>query len=119
MSASAEVLVLSGSRPPPRKAFRLSLARVLDVVVIACVMAGVATLIVRANTGLGYHWNWSVIPTYLVRIDPATGVWAPNLLLVGFFTTIKLAVWSLATGCIVGTVAAVMRVSGRPALRWL
>jgi polar amino acid transport system permease protein len=119
LSASAEALVLSGSRPPPREAFRLSLARVLDVVVIACVMAGVATLIVRANTGLGYHWNWSVIPTYLVRIDPATGAWAPNLLLVGFFTTIKLAVWSLAAGCIVGTVAAVMRVSGRPALRWL
>src|ERR1700722_15827791 len=62
---------------------------------------------------------WSVIPIFLVRTDTATGALVPNLLLQGFFTTITLAVWSLLIGTVIGTVAAAMRVSGRPALRWL
>ncbi len=97
----------------------MNVARLLDVLVITCVLAALVALVLRANAVLGYHWNWSVIPIYLVRTDPATGDWAPNLLLLGFFTTIRLAIWSLFIGSVVGTVAAAMRVSGRPALRWL
>jgi polar amino acid transport system permease protein len=97
----------------------MNLARLLDVLVITCVLAALAALVLRGNTVLGYRWNWSVIPIYLVRTDPATGEWAPNLLLLGFFTTIRLAIWSLFIGSVVGTVAAAMRVFGRPALRWL
>ncbi len=93
--------------------------RVLDAAVLVVAAGALAWLVVRANTVLGYRWNWSVIPTYLVRVDPATGAWAPNLLLTGFFTTIRLAVWSLLMGTVVGLVVAAMRVSGRPALRWL
>jgi polar amino acid transport system permease protein len=91
----------------------------LDVAIIVAVLAMLGVLVMRANTVLDHRWNWSVIPTYLVRTDPETGTWAANLLLQGFFTTIRLAVWSLLIGTIVGTVAASMRVSGRPALRWL
>ena len=119
MSASANTLGLLPPRHPPRKAWRISSARVLDVMVIAGVLVVLGTLVIRANAVLDHRWNWSVIPTYLVRTDPTTGTWAPNLLLQGFFTTIRLAVWSLLIGTIVGTVAAAMRVSGRPALRWL
>jgi polar amino acid transport system permease protein len=93
--------------------------RVLDAAVLVIVAAALGWLVVRANTVLGYRWNWSVIPTYVVRVDPETGDWAPNLLLTGFFTTIRLAVWSLVIGTFVGVVVAAMRVSGRPALRWL
>ena len=89
------------------------------MMVIVGVLVALAALVMRANAVLDHRWNWSVIPTYLVRTDPATGAWAPNLLLQGFFTTIRLAVWSLLIGTIVGTVAAAMRVSRRPALRWL
>ncbi len=87
--------------------------------VIAACLALAVWFVVRANTVLGYRWNWSVIPTYLVRIDPETGDWAPNLLLTGFLTTIRLAVWSLAIGIVVGIVFAAMRVSRRPVLRWI
>jgi polar amino acid transport system permease protein len=92
---------------------------VLDVAIIVTVLAMLGVLVIRANAVLDHRWNWSVIPIYLVRTDPVTGTWAANLLLQGFFTTIRLAVWSLLIGTIVGTVAASMRVSGRPALRWL
>lgn len=119
MSAAAISLSLSPPRLPPRTARRITWARGLDVAVILAVVAGLAVLVVRANDVLGYRWNWSVIPTYLWRADPATGRWAPNILLLGFFTTIRLAVWSLLIGTFVGTLLAAMRVSGRPAFRWL
>ena len=119
MSVSANALGLSSSRRPPRKAWRLSAARGVDVVVIVAALAVLAALVIRANAVLDHHWNWSVIPTFLVRTDPATGGLVPNLLLQGFFTTIKLAVCSLLIGTVIGTVAASMRVFGRPALRWL
>ena len=35
------------------------------------------------------------------------------------FTTLRLAVWSLAAGLVIGTVAASMRLAKRPVLRWL
>jgi polar amino acid transport system permease protein len=92
---------------------------VLDAAVLVVVVGALGWLVVRANAVLGYRWNWSVIPTYLVRVDPVSGEWAPNLLLTGFFTTIRLAVWSLVIGTVVGVVVAAMRVSGRPAMRWL
>lgn len=91
----------------------------LDVLVIAAVAAFLAWVLVRANTVLDYRWNWSVIPTYLIRTNPATGGWEPNLLLAGLFTTLRLATWSLVLGTMIGTMAAAMLVSGRPALRWL
>ena len=119
MSASAETIGLAPPRLPPRTAWRLSPARVADVLVIAGVLAGLAALVIRANAVLDHHWNWSVIPLFLVRTDPATGSLAPNLLLLGLFTTLRLAVWSLLIGTVIGTVAASMRVFGRPALRWL
>jgi polar amino acid transport system permease protein len=119
LSASSSALALPSPRRPPRKAWRLSPVRVLDVMVIAGVLAALVALVIRANAVLDHRWNWSVIPIYLVRTDPATGDWAPNLLLLGLFTTLRLAVWSLLIGTVIGTVAAAMRVSGRPALRWL
>ncbi len=110
---------MSPPRRPPRKAWRLSASRGLDLVVIVGTLAVLAALVIRANAVLDHDWNWSVIPMFLVRTDPATGAWAPNLLLQGFFTTIRLAIWSLLIGTGIGTVAASMRVFGRPALRWL
>lgn len=119
MSAAATPLASLPARLPPRRAATISLARVLDVLVVAACLAAATWFVVRANAVLGYRWNWSIIPTYLVRIDPDTGAWAPNLLLNGFFTTIRLAVWSLLIGTIVGILFAAMRLSRRPVLRWI
>lgn len=119
MSGAVNALSLMPPRLPPRKARRIRSARVLDVVVIVAALVGVVALVIRANAVLDHHWNWSVIPLYLVRTDPATGALEPNLLLQGLITTIRLAIWSLVIGTVVGTIVAAMRVSNRPALRWL
>ncbi len=86
---------------------------------IALATGGLAWLIVAAEHRLAYRWDWSAIGTFLVRRDPATGWIEPNLLLIGLFTTLRLAVWSLVLGLLIGTVFAAMRLARRPALRWL
>ena len=116
---SAAPLAGAPCRPPPGRARRLSGARVLDVAVILGAAAAAVAMAVRANTVLGYRWDWSVIPTYFLRTDPATGHLAANLLLTGLLTTLRLAAWSLMLGAVLGTAVAAMRVSSRPALRWL
>jgi polar amino acid transport system permease protein len=116
---TAGALVSAPQRLPPRKVLRIGRARILDVLVILGTIVTLAAMVIRANAVLDYRWDWSVIPVYLVRTDPATGGWAPNLLLLGFFTTIRLAVWSLVLGTVLGTVVAAMRLSRRTALRWL
>lgn len=112
-------LAASQARLPPRAVRRIGLARILDAAVIAVVLASVLWLIVRANAALGYRWDWGIIPTYLVRTNPATGARAPNILMLGFFTTVRLAVLSLICGTFVGAIFASMLVYGRPAFRWL
>lgn len=119
MSAVAPSLTEALPRLPPRKARQLSGARLLDVLMILGVAALAGVLVIRAEVVLNYHWHWSIIGTYLVRIDPATGTWEPNLLLRGFFTTIRLAIWSLLLGTLMGAVGAGLLVYGRPAFRWL
>jgi polar amino acid transport system permease protein len=118
LSHLSDAVSLPASRPP-RTVRRLGLARTLDILVILGVLAGLSGLAVRADHVLDYRWDWSVVPAFLVKTDPATHALVPNLLLQGLFTTIRLAVWSLVLGFVIGTLVAAMRVSKRPAFRWL
>jgi polar amino acid transport system permease protein len=110
----------SAAAPPRRRAKRRSPTVVaLDALVLALLAAGLGYVAWRVNTVLVYRWDWSVIPTFLVKTDPKTGWIVPNLILEGFFMTIKLAVYSLIIGTVIGTGLGVMRTSKRPVLRWL
>jgi polar amino acid transport system permease protein len=65
----------------------------------------------RFRGGLDYHWNWGLIGQYLLRYEPQSGRWVPNLLLHGLFTTVRLSVWSTVLAALVGTVMGLWRVS--------
>jgi polar amino acid transport system permease protein len=67
-------------------------------------------IVYRLTIGLHYKWNWSAIPQYLFRID-ADGNWTANLLMQGFFTTIRLSIWATLLATILGTVAGFFRIS--------
>jgi polar amino acid transport system permease protein len=103
---------------PPARGRSLHWARLLDIAVIAFVLVALGWLGLTAERRLAYHWDWPAIFVFLVRRDAAGSI-APNLLLLGLFTTLRLAVWSLVLGLLIGTVFAAMRVARRPALRWL
>ncbi len=119
MSATATGLPIPQTRLPPARGRSLHWARWLDVAVIAVVLAALAWLGLTAERRLAYHWDWPAVFVFLVRRDAATGWVEPNLLLLGLFTTLRLAVWSLLLGLLIGTLFAAMRVARRPALRWL
>ncbi|MBI5590885.1 MAG: amino acid ABC transporter permease [Deltaproteobacteria bacterium] len=64
----------------------------------------------RMTVGMHYHWHWSAIPQYLFRMDQ-NGNWTANLLMQGFFTTIRLSIWATLLATILGTVAGFFRIS--------
>jgi polar amino acid transport system permease protein len=83
----------------------------LDVLVFVAVAAFAAFIAYRVEDVLNYHWHWSRVAAYLVRWDEQRGVWAANLLLQGFFTTLRLAVWGIFWAALLGLVMGICRTS--------
>ena len=84
----------------------------LDGIVLAGIGLAVCYGAYKWETGVPYRWDWGVIPPYLFRYDPERGRWAANLLMEGFFTTIRLSLWVMVFATILGIVMALFRVSG-------
>jgi polar amino acid transport system permease protein len=83
----------------------------LDGLLAMLIAAFLIYLAYRLKVGLHYRWNWGAIPQYLMRFDPQTGRWTPNLLLQGFFTTIRLSVWATLLATLLGFIAGFYRIS--------
>jgi polar amino acid transport system permease protein len=83
----------------------------LDVLVFVAVAGFAAFIGYRVEDVLNYHWHWSRVAGYLVRWDEERGVWAANLLLQGFFTTLRLAVWGIFWAALLGLVMGICRTS--------
>ena len=83
--------------------------RVLDLIILGVLAACALWMIQRVRVDLRYNWNWGVIPQYLFYHDQDTGEWVPNLLVLGFMTTIKLSIWATLFATIIGTVMALFR----------
>lgn len=83
----------------------------LDIILILTLALLFAYLLYRITVGMHYKWNWAVIPKYLFRYDAERGRWVPNLIMQGFFTTIRLSLWSTLLAIILGTVMGLCRLS--------
>lgn len=94
----------------PRKKPAVTL---LDGVIVAAAAGFLGLLAYRLFFALNYKWNWSVIPTYLVRFDPEQQRWVANILLEGFLTTIKLSIWGMCFALLLGFAVGLLRVSPR------
>ena len=83
----------------------------LDTCLLLGLVAFLAWLGYRVETGLNYQWQWQVIPQYLLRHDPEAARWVPNLLLQGLLTTIRLSFWSLLIALPLGLLIGLLRTS--------
>ncbi len=92
---------------------------ILDVLVLLAVIAGAAFVFYRVRDGLHYRWEWQAIPQYLFRFEPEHGTWVPNVLMQGFFTTLRLSIWATVFASLIGTVMGLLRMSSRPFRRWV
>ncbi|MCA3644034.1 MAG: hypothetical protein IOC63_19725, partial [Methylobacterium sp.] len=74
------------ARLPPRRRRGLSFGW-LDAVLLACVLGAAGYFIWRTQTVLYYKWDWSTVWPWILRVDPKTGGWVPNAILLGLATT--------------------------------
>ncbi len=84
----------------------------IDMAVIIVIIAAIFLFFSRMNQVLDYKWEWEAIPSYFFFLDPVTGNLKPNILIIGFFTTIKLSIWSTLIGFFLGTISGVMGAKG-------
>jgi len=85
--------------------------RPLDVLWLLGLVAIVSFVVFRVRDGFEYKSDWSAIPQFLFRKDPASGWWVPNYLVQGLLTTLKLSFWSLIPATALGVVIALFRTS--------
>ena len=84
---------------------------ILDLVIGAVIVSTGIYIVYKISLGLSYHWNWNAIPQYFFRYDPDKGRWVANILMEGFFTTIRLSVWTTFFATLIGIVMGMLRVS--------
>ena len=65
----------------------------------------------KIHIGFSYKWNWGAIPQYFLRYDADINTWVPNVLLQGFFTTIRLSIWATIFATLIGVAMGLFRVS--------
>ena len=84
---------------------------ILDLVIGAVIVSTGIYIVYKISLGLSYHWNWNAIPQYFFRYDPDKRRWVANILMEGFFTTIRLSVWTTFFATLIGIVMGMLRVS--------
>jgi len=84
---------------------------VMDLVFGALIVTAGIYFVHKVAMGLSYQWNWGAMPQYFFRYDEAAGRWVPNILMEGFFTTIRLSIWTTLCATLIGTVMGMFRVS--------
>ena len=83
----------------------------LDIILSLLLLLAIIYIVYKIRIGLSYKWNWSAIPQYFYRYDPAQKKWVSNILMQGFLTTIRLSFWATILATFVGTLMGFFRVS--------
>jgi len=84
---------------------------VLDAVLVGGIIVVIVLLARRVRTDLVYEWDWSVIPQYLFRREAESGRLVPGVLILGVFTTIRLAIWSAVGALLIGVGVGILRIT--------
>lgn len=92
---------------------------ILDALVLLALTVGAVYVFYRVRDGLHYRWEWEAIPQYLLRRDLDRQAWVPNVLLQGFFTTLRLSVWATFLASVIGTAMGLLRISSSRFRRWV
>jgi polar amino acid transport system permease protein len=83
----------------------------LDLAILAVLGLVLGYLGYRVNTVLVYRWDWSIVPRFLYRFDDEQQRWIANLLMQGFWTTVRLTIWGSLLAALIGLVVGLGRVS--------
>jgi polar amino acid transport system permease protein len=84
----------------------------VDMAAVILIIMAISVFMSRMNHILDYHWEWGRIPSYFFFWDKATGELKANILAKGFAATVKLSLWAMGFGFLLGTVSGVMGAKG-------
>jgi polar amino acid transport system permease protein len=102
--------------PATSRARRLRKAS-LDVVQFALFVGLLAWLLVQGAGSMGYNWQWYRVPRYLAQVFDGEVFLGP--LLKGLLVTLEISALALVLTVVIGLGAALLRLSGSVAGRWL
>ena len=88
-----------------------------DYVILAITAAFLGAVWYQLAFQINYNWDWSGIPSFFVYYDEETG-YQQNVLLIGFFNLIRIAIYSSILSVILGLGLTLMRVSDRRWMNW-
>lgn len=82
---------------------------------IDIILLGIAALLIfyifyRIKVTIKYDWSWSIIPKYMLRFDEELDRWRTGAIINGFLMTIKLSIWGIILGSLIGVVMGILRV---------
>lgn len=83
----------------------------IDLVLSLLLLSAVIYTVYKFHIGFSYKWDWGAIPQYFLRYDAEIKNWVPNILLQGFFTTIRLSIWATIFATLIGVAMGLFRVS--------
>ncbi|MCP4110208.1 MAG: amino acid ABC transporter permease [Desulfobacteraceae bacterium] len=83
----------------------------LDIILGLIILGIIVFIVNRITADTDYKWDWGAIPQYLFRYDAEAGKWVPNLLMQGFFTTLRLSIWATLLATLIGTAMGFCRLS--------
>ena len=110
---ATQKVVAAASQPPRAARRRLTW---LDYILLLSLTLLCAFVAFRINKSLDYRWNWSVVLDFIVHVDPKTGDWRANLLLIGLMMTLRIVFWSGLLALLFGVALGMCRVSVVPIL---
>jgi polar amino acid transport system permease protein len=82
-----------------------------DLILGLLILAAGVYIFYKIKIGFSYQWNWGAVPQFLFRYDPEAKRWVPNVLMQGFFTTIRLSIWTTVFASLLGAMMGLLRIS--------
>ena len=83
----------------------------LDLILSLLLLITVIYVVYKLKVGVSYKWNWGAMPQFFFRYDPEAEKWVPNILMQGFFTTLRLSIWATIFATFIGALMGLFRVS--------
>ncbi len=102
--------------PVMRRKFPLTVTDLLIGTFLLCLGA---FFVYRVKVGLNYNWAWDSITQFIFRFDKKQDEWVSGILMVGFYTTIRLSFWGIILATIFGVVSGIAKTSSIQSIRWL
>ena len=84
--------------------------KITDLVLSVFIIAFVAYTVYRIKVTIRYEWAWSIIPKYIFRMDETSGKLVSSAIANGFIMTVKLSIWGIIIGSIIGIFTGILRV---------